>query len=175
MTDADLVRRARGGSDAAFAQLVQRHQGAVRSFLRRASGRGWADADDLAQETFLAAWGSLRRLKDPDQFRSWLMGIAWKRTQDRTRSALRGAVRDLAWMEGQETAAGVAAEDRIALDAAMADLPPEVRACVALCLAQDWSHGEAAQALALPLGTVKSHIARGRARLLSALGGADDA
>ena len=169
------MRRARGGSDAAFARLVQRHQGAVRTFLRRATGKGWAEADDLAQETFLVAWRSLGALKDPAGFRSWLMGVAWKRAQDRTRSALRGAVRDLAWMEGQEIAKGVAPEDRMALDAAMADLPQDVRACVALCLAQDWSNAEAAEALGLPLGTVKSHVARGRARLLRALGGSDDA
>lgn len=169
------MRRARGGSDAAFAQLVQRHQGAIRTFLRRATGKGWAEADDLAQETFLVAWRSLGSLKDPAGFRSWLMGVAWKRAQDRTRSALRGAARDLAWMEGQETAKGVAPEDKLALDAAMADLLPDVRACVALCLAQDWSNAEAAQALGLPLGTVKSHVARGRARLLKALGGSDDA
>ncbi|RZJ93986.1 MAG: sigma-70 family RNA polymerase sigma factor, partial [Brevundimonas sp.] len=169
-TDAELVRRARGGSDAAFAGLVQRHQGAVRTFLRRASGKGWAEADDLAQETFLVAWRSLGSLKDPAGFRFWLMGVAWKRAQDRTRSALRGAVRDRVWMEGQETARGVSAEDRLSLDAAMGDLPPDVRACVALCLAQDLSNAEAAQALGLPLGTVKSHVARGRARLLTALG-----
>ena len=51
----------------------------------------------------------------------------------------------------------------------------EVRACVALCLADGWSHAETALALGLPLGTVKSHVARGRARLLKALGGPDDA
>ena len=54
-------------------------------------------------------------------------------------------------------------------------LPADVRACVALCLADGWSHAEAAQALGLPLGTVKSHVSRGRARLLVALGGSDDA
>ena len=63
----------------------------------------------------------------------------------------------------------------MAMNAALAALPEDVRACVALCLADGWSHGEAALALDLPLGTVKSHIARGRARLLAALGGPDDA
>jgi RNA polymerase sigma-70 factor (ECF subfamily) len=57
----------------------------------------------------------------------------------------------------------------------MADLPPDQRACVALCLAADFSHAEAAEALGLPLGTVKSHVTRGRTRLLQALGENDDA
>jgi RNA polymerase sigma-70 factor (ECF subfamily) len=58
----------------------------------------------------------------------------------------------------------------MALEAAMAQLPPDQRAAVALCLAQGWTHAEAAEALDLPLGTIKSHVARGRDKLLSVLG-----
>ena len=175
--DAELVRQARAGSDAAFSRLVQRHQGAVRGFLRRMTGRsgGWAEADDLAQEVFLIAWRSLAALKSDAEFRRWLLGVAWRRAQDRTRGAVRGAARDAAWLETLDGLSGVSAEDRMALADAMADLPRDVRACVALCLADGWSHGEAALALDLPLGTVKSHVARGRARLLHSLGGSDDA
>jgi RNA polymerase sigma-70 factor (ECF subfamily) len=174
-TDADLVRAALAGSDGAFARLVERHQAAVRGFLRRTLGGGWAEADDLAQETFLAAWGALRTLKDPDGLRAWLCGIAWRKAQDRIRSARRGAARDASWLETIDIPAGVSNEDRLALAAALSELPPDVRACVSLCLAEDWSHAEAATALGLPLGTVKSHVQRGRARLLKALGGSDDA
>ena len=174
-TDAELVSRALAGSDAAFSRLVERHQAAVRGFLRRTLGGGWAEADDVAQETFLAAWTALRSLKDPTGVRAWLCGIAWRKAQDRIRSSRRGAARDKIWLETVETPAGVTPEDRMSVAAAMADLPPDVRACVALCLADGWSHGEASVALGLPLGTVKSHVARGRARLLKALGGPDDA
>lgn len=174
-SDAELVSRALAGSDAAYSRLVERHQAAVRGFLRRLLGGGWAEADDLAQEAFLAGWSSLRSLREPAGFRAWLCGIAWRKAQDRIRSARRGAARDSAWLDTGETPAGVSPEDRLALAAAMAELPPDVRACVALCLADGWSHGEAALALGLPLGTVKSHLNRGRARLLKALGGSDDA
>lgn len=174
-TDGEVVRAALAGSDAAFARLVERHQAAVRGFLRRALGGGWAEADDLAQETFLAAWGALRSLKNPDGVRAWLCGIAWRKAQDRIRSARRGAARDASWLEAVDLPAGVSNEDRLALAAALAELAPEVRACVSLCLAGDWSHAEAATALGLPPGTVKSHVQRGRARLLKALGGSDDA
>jgi RNA polymerase sigma factor (sigma-70 family) len=173
--DADLVRAARTGSDAAFGRLVQRNQQVVRGFLRRTLGGGWGEADDLAQETFLAAWGSLRTLKGADSVRSWLLGIAWRKAQDRIRSARRGAARDRVWLESVETPEGVSHTDRMAMAAAMANLPPDVRACVALCLADGWSHAEAAGVLGLPLGTVKSHVLRGRAKLLKALGGSDDA
>lgn len=174
-TDAELVSRALSGSDVAFSRLVERHQAAVRGFLRRMLGGGWAEADDVAQETFLAAWQSLRSLKEPAGVRAWLCGIAWRKAQDRIRSSRRGATRDHVWLETVETPAGVSNEDRMSVTAAMAELPADVRACVALCLADGWSHAEASMTLGLPLGTVKSHVARGRARLLKALGGSDDA
>lgn len=174
-SDAELVSHTLAGSDAAFSRLVERHQAAVRGFLRRALGGGWAEADDVAQDAFLAAWRSLRSLRDPDGLRAWLCGIAWRKARDRMRSARRGAARDGVWLETVALPAGVSHEDRLSLATAMAELAPDVRACVALCLADGWSHGEAAIALGLPLGTVKSHVARGRARLLKALGGTDDA
>lgn len=175
-TDAGLVRAARAGSDAAFARLVERHQAPVRAFLRRTLGRNWDEADDLAQDVFVAAWRSLGRLKDPAGLRSWLFGIAWRKAQDRMRSGLRGQARDCAWLNEAEVPAGVSPEDRMALAEAMSALPTDQRACVALCLADGWSHAEAAEALSLPLGTVKSHVTRGRARLLAVLtGGSNDA
>ncbi len=61
------------------------------------------------------------------------------------------------------------AEDRLAVKQALLTLPIEQRAAVALCLAQGFSHAEAAEALGAPLGTVKSHVARGKDRLLKAL------
>ena len=172
-TDAGLVAAARAGSDAAFARLVSRHQGAVRGFMRRVLNGDHAEADDVAQEVFLTAWGSLRTLKDPSGVRAWLCGIAWRKARDRMRGRRRGETRDGAWLAASSPPPGVSPEDRMAMEAAMAGLAPDERACVALCLAEGWSHGEAAAALGLPLGTVKSHVGRGRAKLLQALGGSD--
>lgn len=168
--DAALVAAAKAGSDPAFARLVAAHQAPLRAFLRRTLG-GFDLADDVAQDSFVAAWASLARLQDPAGFRPWLFGIAWKKAQDALRSGLRGRARDRAWLEASEPSSGVSAEDRMALEAAMAALPPDQRACVALCLADGFSHPEAAGILGLPLGTVKSHVTRGRARLLAALTG----
>ena len=172
-TDPELVAAARAGSDGAFARLVARHQGAVRGFLRRVLGGDRAEADDVAQEVFLTAWGTLRSLKDPSGVRAWLCGIAWRKARDRMRGRRRAEARDAAWMEASAAPPGVSPEDRMTMETAMAALAPDERACVALCLAEGWSHGEAASALGLPLGTVKSHVGRGRAKLLQALGGSD--
>ena len=172
--DESLVAAAQGGSAEAFSRLVERHQQAVRAFLRRACGN-WAQADDLAQETFLAAWSRIGRLRTGASVRAWLCGIGYNKHLSAVRSAGRNRVREASYEAERDEAIDASVEDKLALEAAMADLPPEQRACVALCLAADFSHAEAAEALGLPLGTVKSHISRGRARLLQALGVSDDA
>lgn len=172
--DEALVAAAQGGSAEAFSRLVERHQQAVRAFLRRACG-DWAAADDLAQETFLAAWSRIGRLKAGASVRAWLCGIGYNKHLTAVRSASRERVRAQAYESDRDASLDAAPEDKMALERAMADLPAEQRACVALCLAADFSHAEAAEALDMPLGTVKSHVSRGRARLLQALGVCDDA
>ena len=167
--DAPLVRAARAGSQAAFARLVVMHEKPLRGFLRKS---GWTDAEDIAQEAFVAAWTSLGRLRADNGFRAWLYGIAWRKALDHRRAASRSARRDEAWQGLQmlETAQAVVREDCMALQAALETLPEDQRACVTLCLGQGWSHPEASEALGLPLGTVKSHVTRGRERLLCVLG-----
>ena len=167
--DASLVEAARRGSDAAFERIVARHQKAVRGFLRRLGGDP-ADADDLAQETFVVAWTELDRYRGGSSLRSWLCGIAYRKQLSQRRSRMRGAVRDTMFAEVvADGGQGADAGDRLDLLRAMAGLSIEQRAAVSLCLASDFSHAEAAAALKLPLGTVKSHVTRGRAKLLEAL------
>jgi RNA polymerase sigma-70 factor (ECF subfamily) len=170
--DEALVAAAQAGSSEAFSQLVERHQRALRAFLRRACGN-WAQADDLAQETFLAAWSRIDRLKAGASVRAWLCGIGYNKHLSAVRSGARDKIREASYESAHEPPRGADAADRMALEAAMGDLPVEQRACVALCLAADFSHAEASEALGLPLGTVKSHVTRGRSRLLQALGGPD--
>ncbi len=164
------LAEAQAGSDMAYGRLVAANQKMVRGFLRRMLGGKWADADDVAQDVFVHAWQGLATLREPERFRSWLMGMAWRRAQDHIRSQQRRARRDQDWLQSLSTPEGVSAEERIAMDQAMDDLPPDVRACVALSLAEGWSHTEVSSALDIPLGTVKSHLTRGRERLLKALG-----
>jgi RNA polymerase sigma-70 factor (ECF subfamily) len=170
--DEALVAAAQAGSSEAFSRLVERHQQALRAFLRRACGN-WALADDLAQETFLAAWSRIERLNAGASVRAWLCGIGYNKHLSAVRSGSRDRAREASYESDREVVCEAHVADRMALEAAMSDLPAEQRACVALCLAADFSHAEASEALSLPLGTVKSHVTRGRARLLQALGGPD--
>jgi len=172
--DESLVAAAQAGSTEAFSRLVERHQQPLRAFLRRACG-DWAQADDLAQETFLAAWSRIGRLKAGASVRAWLCGIGYNKHLTAVRSAGRERARATVYEADRDATIDAPAEDKLALERAMAELPAEQRACVALCLAADFSHAEAAEALDMPLGTVKSHVSRGRARLLQALGVCDEA
>ena len=83
--------------------------------------------------------------------------------------------RDQAYVETRTWDVGVATEPaaKTALRRAMEALPADQRAAVALCLAADFSHAEAADVLNLPLGTIKSHVNRGRSKLLELMGGSN--
>jgi RNA polymerase sigma-70 factor (ECF subfamily) len=168
--DATLLAQVREGSDRAFNLLIDRHQQAVRGFLRRLVANA-ADADDIAQETFLAAWEGVSRYRGGSSVRSWLCAIAWRKAKTAQRSWFRSRARETDYEAERARASGpeASAEDRLAVKAALLTLPIEQRAAVALCLAEGFSHSEAAEALGAPLGTVKSHVTRGRARLLEAL------
>ena len=153
----------------AFAPLVEAHQQAVRAFLRRLCGDP-AEADDLAQETFVAAWTGLDRFRGDADFRLWLYGIAYRKFLAGRRAAGRQRMREAAVADIAATVTNPDVEARIDLKNAMMALSEPQRAAIALCLAAGVSHGDAAALLELPLGTVKSHVQRGRAMLLSMLG-----
>lgn len=169
--EARLIGLARAGDTRAFGRLVDVHQSAVRAFLRRLVGN-YADADDLAQEAFARTWEVLSRFDGSSSLRTFICGVAFQYWRRARRSAARRQRREDAYADlaDAQTEPPARAAQRLALRRAMDDLPEDQRAVLALCLGQDFTHAEAAQALGLPLGTVKSHVARGRARLQAALG-----
>jgi RNA polymerase sigma-70 factor (ECF subfamily) len=168
--DAALLARIHEGSEQAFNLLIDRHQQAVRGFLRRLMSSA-ADAEDVAQDTFLAVWEGAGGYRGGSSVRSWLCAIAWRKARSAHRSWFRRRTRETDWRAETigEGKAGASPEDRLAVRKALMGLPIEQRGAVALCLAEGFSHAEAAEALGAPLGTVKSHVARGRVRLLEAL------
>jgi RNA polymerase sigma-70 factor (ECF subfamily) len=170
--DASLVTAIGGGSESAFNLLVDRHQQAVRAFLRRLLGND-ADADEMAQETFLVAWTHARSFRGDASVRAWLCGIAWRKAKGAQRSWARQRSRDVAHLErrSQESSGAGTMEDRLAVRRALQALPLEQRAAVTLCLVCGFSHSEAAGILGAALGTVKSHVLRGRERLVREIEG----
>jgi RNA polymerase sigma factor (sigma-70 family) len=162
-----LTRRAVAGDTAAFSALVRQHQSKVRGFLRRLTRGNAALADDLAQETFFEAWRKIAQYRAEGSFGGWLCGIAWSRfLMDRRKR------REEPLEDTDETASFDPAQThavRLDLERAMARLAAPERAALTLCYALGHSHGEAAAILELPLGTLKSHVLRGREKLQAML------
>ncbi|MGQ3092563.1 MAG: RNA polymerase sigma factor [Roseateles sp.] len=167
--DATLVARAVGDGDTrAFELLVRRHQGLVRAQLRRLLFDDPATADDLAQETFVIAWRKLAQFRGDARFGTWLYRIAhscFLQFLRSKRGQLQGAV-DLDLVEaGAHPALHATPELKLDLDAAMRRLSTDQRAALLYCVQLGLSHEEAAVVMGMPLGSVKTHVSRGKAKL----------
>jgi RNA polymerase sigma-70 factor, ECF subfamily len=170
MNETDLLARAAAKDSAAFGALVRMHQSALRGFLLRLTRGDGALADDLAQETFLEAFRKIAQFRGDGSFAGWLYRIAWSRFLMQARRRKEESV------EGFEEAQAAPHPEeaqlaRLDLESAMAKIAPAERAALTLCFALGQSHEEAAMTLGLPLGTVKSHVLRGREKLRRLLQG----
>ncbi len=167
MTDADLIVRALAADDrAAFGELVRRHQSAVRNFLRHLTRGNNALADDLAQETFLQAWRGLARFRGAASFSTWLLGIAHNHWRNASRRPTDHAALDDATMPELEVATTAPLSDlQHDLGAALRSLDSEEQLLLHLNFQQGLSHGEIAELLDQPLGTVKTRIIRSKEKL----------
>ncbi len=168
--EAVVVALASAGDDQAYGELVRRRQSQIRELLRRLSHDS-ALADDLAQQAFVRAWRTIRTLKAPAAFGGWLRKIAvnvWLQ-HVRARSGRETLVEGPSGGLPTEPSSEPTTAEQVDLDRALALLAPDVRLCVVLAYAERMSHREISEATGLPLGTVKSHIARGAARLRETL------
>jgi RNA polymerase sigma-70 factor, ECF subfamily len=157
-----VVALAMNGDDAAFSELVRRRQDAIRNLFRRMT-RNPALADDLAQQSFVLAWKSIRTLKSPSAFGAWLHKLAVNCWLQQARLKKHEVPFDEARVAEGQWVSAVA--ERLDLDGALVTLPPDARLCVVLAYSEGMSHAEISECTSIPLGTVKSHIARGAARL----------
>jgi RNA polymerase sigma-70 factor (ECF subfamily) len=167
LEDADLVARVLAVDDRrAFAELVRRHQAATRSFLRRLCGGDEGRADDLAQEVFLLAYRGLAEFRGAAKLSTWLHRIAYNRflADLRSRKLERPEPRQPPEIEPASGGAHGALL-RHDVERALAYLRPEERAALALCAVSGMSHSEAAEVLGCPVGTVKTHVLRGKEKL----------
>ncbi|HEY0149261.1 MAG TPA: RNA polymerase sigma factor [Allosphingosinicella sp.] len=161
-----LARRAAEGDSLAFTALVRRHERKVRAFLSRLTqGR---DSDDLAQEVFVKAWRLAGEWRGDGSYGGWLMRIAWTSFLSAHRAETRRQGRDHHAYERSEDAVPDP-NSRIDAQRALAGLDERERGAALLCFAEGYSHAEAAKIMDIPLGTLKTIIARARAKLVTAL------
>jgi RNA polymerase sigma-70 factor (ECF subfamily) len=161
--EASVVALAIAGDPAAFDELVRRRQGFVRQLLRRLC-RDASLADDLAQQAFVQAWKSIGQLRAPGAFPGWLRRLSVNCWLQHLRA--RGPhMEPLAEAEWPEYSAPTPVGEQLDLDAALMQLAPAARLCVVLAYHEGLSHCEVSAITSIALGTVKSHVTRGAARL----------
>jgi RNA polymerase sigma factor (sigma-70 family) len=168
--DVELAAKAASGDRQAYGELVRRHGSAVRGLLRRL-GADSATADDLAQDAFITGFEQVAEFRGEGTFAGWIKKIAARLYLKKVKREARLIFSDTiepAEELGVRDASGDAAS-RIDLDDALKALSRGERLCVSLCYGADWSHGEAAEALNIPIGTVKSHVKRGLDKLRAKL------
>ena len=173
MNDRNWALAARRGSSAAFCQLVAVYQAGLVVFLRRLCTNP-AEAEDIAQETFLFAWRALSRFDPERSFRAWLFGIGWRKCRESRRGVFRRLRREAVAIEDAPSVIVTDPDDRLDLSVAISRLAPDERGAVLLCLMAGFSHEEAAQVMDLTARNLKTLVARGRQKL-SQIMGDDDA
>ena len=174
--EADLIERARDGDVAAFEVLVRAHQDVAFRTAWVVSG-GADDAEDAAQEGFVKAFAALSRFRDGSPFRPWLLTIVANEARNRRRAAGRREALALRTPEDRRAggaapspeAAVLAGERREVLLAGLARLAEADRTVITLRYLLELSETEAAAALDVPTGTVKSRLSRAIGRLRAEL------
>ncbi|MFZ9481489.1 MAG: RNA polymerase sigma factor [Ilumatobacteraceae bacterium] len=179
--DLALVTAARQGDRDALDRLLRLHYDRIHAVCRRITGND-ADAADASQEALIAIVRGLPRFDGRSKVSTWMYRVATNATLDELRRRKRRPVAvDEASGVFDHHPAGEGGEiqidaviDREVLETAIASLPDEFRIPVVLRDVADLDYAEIAEALSIPLGTVKSRIARGRQQLAERLGNQSD-
>ena len=165
--DHELVIKALRGDADAFASLVERYDRAVYHLAYRTM-RDQEEAKDVTQEAFFKAFRSLRTFKPGAKFSTWIFAITYHACCDRLNRRKRYSDEELP--ERADPARGpadsvIAADEARRLRNAIAALPEKYRTVVTLYHLQGRQYDEIANVLAMPVGTVKTHLFRAKEQL----------
>ena len=182
LDDQQLVAASKRGDQDAFAQLVQRYQRRIFNLVYRMLQQ-YEEASEITQETFLAAWQGLPSFRGEARFATWLYRIAYncalKQLETRKRDrALQAALQAEQALESEDTfdraGAQIDEHERQAfVQEHLSHLPAKYRIVLILRHLQDKTYEEMAEILAMPVGTIKTHLFRARNLLKERLQGAD--
>src|SRR2546425_8543893 len=170
--DSDLIARAQRGDSAAYEEIVQRYQQIAFRTAYVITGSS-ADAEDAAQEGFVKAYSALDRFRLGADLRPWLLRIVANEARNRMRSSGRRHQLELRVTEGfrpgdaapSPEAVAIAADERRRLLALVNSLSEDDRLVIASRYFLELNGEEAAAALGIPEGTVKSRLSRALSRL----------
>lgn len=173
LSDASLIARIMTQRDQhAFRQLVLRYQSPVRRWARRLCNGDETAADDLAQEVFIKVYRSLHTFRGEARFSTWLYRIAFNLAASQKRLArerwtnidLEDAAIEVEARQAHDSHADAADASRD-LESAMARLSQPQQWALRLSLEEELTHEEVAEVMGIPLGTVKTHLLRGKQAL----------
>jgi RNA polymerase sigma-70 factor (ECF subfamily) len=165
--DAKLVLQSQQGSPAAFEELVRLHQHMIHSLTYRMTG-SLADAEDLAQETFLRAYEQIGSFRGGAKFSTWLYRIAvnaclnWRQSEARRFQLHARAAEEFSAHHAQENSTGGQASE---VQAALLKLPAKQRAAIVLTIYDGLNHAEAAQVLGCSETTVSWRVFSAKRKL----------
>jgi len=170
-TDMDLVAASRQGDRNAFGQIVRKYQGLISGLIYSACGN-LSTSEDIAQETFLAAWKSLSGLREPEKLPAWLCQIARHRLLDQHREDSRENARLARAVTQYDRASApppdqeaMSDEEREVLWRSLSEIAEPYRETMVLYYRQNQSTAEVAAALEISEDTVRQRLVRGRAML----------
>ncbi|MHA1537002.1 MAG: RNA polymerase sigma factor [Alphaproteobacteria bacterium] len=169
--DAELMRRVAAGDAGASRVLVDRELGALLALAYRILGNR-AEAEDVAQESFLRLWRMARRWQPKAKVRTWLSRVAYNLSIDRLRVRKPSDPIDEAVLPAPGGGPSSALQrNQVAhiVETAIAQLPDRQRAAIALVHFQEFSNIEAAETLGVSVDALESLLARGRRSLKGAL------
>jgi len=186
LTDQQVVQLAREGRERAFRELIGRYQRPVFSLIYRLV-RDREKAEDLAQDTFIKVLNAIDRYDPAFKFSSWIFKIAHNTALDHLRRrtpdtlSLDGSPHATSAAETEATTITPESQDEnpeeytlnrelgSEIETAIGTLRVEYRTAIILCHVEGRPYEEIAQIMAVPLGTVKTYIHRGRKELMVAL------
>ena len=171
--DAELLDRWQAGDDSAFGDLVNRHERRVFSLVLRMLGNR-EEAEDVAQEAFLSLHRHGRRFRRQARFSTFVYRVAANAALNRRRTLGRKRAREEALARRQDAgfdlpvtprdpeSAASGSQIQVRVQAALLELPPDLRMAIVLCDIEGQSYSDIADVLRIPEGTVKSRIHRAR-------------
>ncbi|MBP5609902.1 MAG: RNA polymerase sigma factor, partial [Clostridia bacterium] len=170
--DDALVELTLLGNEAAFAELVTRHEKAVKGTAFKVTHNPWS-AEDAAQDAFVSAWMRLNGLRDRDRFGSWVCAIAKNCARDLVvhyRNTVPDISLNLASEDDLPDLAFAREEEKRDLHDAVGTLTDKIREVIRLHYFEGYSVDEIAAKLSLPAGTVKWRLSEGRKQLRKGYG-----
>lgn len=168
-SDAELVGRVLSGSDAAFAELVERYDDLLSRHAQRMLGRP-DEAEDVVQAAWIKAYRRLRQCRDPERFGAWVFRIAANACKDALKAERKevvpmDSVADLRNPGDDPEEGALREEQRRHIAAALDRLPAEQREAFLLKHVEGWSYEEMAERLEVGVSALKMRVHRARDEL----------